>query len=192
MELKLKENYNISSITMQHNILLQALTMLEGREGALETEKKLYLIVSLVNNLIEEDLLESCNKDERDLPTILINDIEPFFIKICEEDNKIKEAYDYMEKVLLDRCNKIWDDQHSLLGIMDAVLTTIGAMTEEDKKEVLLKTGEIAEQAFNYRTEKMEEATKETNTKLEALIAQYQKQNNIKETQEVKEENDAE
>ena len=192
MELKLKENYNISSITMQHNILLQALTMLEGREGALETEKKLYLIVSLVNNLVEEDLLENCNKDERDLPTILINDIEPFFIKICEEDNKIKEAYNYMEKVLLDRCNKIWDDQHSLLGIMDAVLTTIGAMTEEDKKEVLLKTGEIAEQAFNYRTEKMEEATKETNTKLEALIAQYQKQDNIKETEEVKEENDAE
>ena len=110
MELTLKENYNISSITMQHNILLQALTMLEGREGALETEKKLYLIVSLVNNLVEENLLELCNNDERDLPTILMEDIEPFFIKMIEEDNKIKEAYDYMEKILLNRCDKIWED----------------------------------------------------------------------------------
>ena len=191
MELTLKENYNISSITMQHNILLQALTMLEGREGALETEKKLYLIVSLVNNLVEENLLELCNNDERDLPTILMEDIEPFFIKMIEEDNKIKEAYDYMEKILLNRCDKIWEDQHSLLGVADAILTAIGSMTEEDKKEVLLKTGEMAEQAFNHRTEKMEAATQETNNKLEALIAQYQKkENDLKE--ENKKENDAE
>ena len=191
MELTLKENYNISSVTLQHNILLQTLTMLEGREGALETEKKIYLIVSLVNNLVKEDLLDLCNKDERDLPTILMEDIEPFFNKISTEDEKIKDAYNYMEKVLLERCDRIWEDQHSLLGVMDAILTTIAEMSEEDKKEALVKTAEIAEKAFDHRTEEMVKATNETNSKLEALIAQYQKQTDeIKEDK--KEENDAE
>lgn len=190
MELTLKKNYNISSITLQHNILLQALTLLEGREGALETEKKLYLIVSIVNNLVNEDLLELCNQDTRDLPTILMEDIEPFFLDLCAKDKNVKEGYEYMEKVLLQRCDKIWEDQHSLLGVIDALLTTIGSMSEEDKKEVLVKTGEMAEQAFNHRTEKMEEATKETNSKLEALIAQYQRQDD-KKIEENDKENDA-
>lgn len=174
MELNLKENLNINSIALQHNILLRAIMLLEGREGALETEKRLYLMIALVDTIIKEDLLELCNEDERDLPDIIMEEIEPFFYKLIEENEDIEMVYEYLTSVLLDHCQQIWDNQHSMMGVVDAILTTIATMSEEDKKEALVATGKIAEQAFERRTEQLAEKTEAVNSKLEALVKQYQ------------------
>lgn len=175
MELNLKENLNINSIALQHNILLRAIMLLEGREGALETEKRLYLMIAFVDTIVKEDLMELCNEDDRELFDIILEEIEPFFIKIQQENADIEIAYDYLSCVLLDHCQEIWNHQHSGIGLIDAILTLIASMSEEDKKEVLVSTGKIAEQAFERRTEQMTQQAERANNKLEALVKQYQK-----------------
>ena len=76
---------------------------------------------------------------------------------------------------LYTRCKEIWDNQHSFYGVLDALLTMIGSMDEEGKKEILAATGKIAEQAFDRRTDAMTKKVDETNSKLEQLVQQYMK-----------------
>ena len=173
MQLTLKKDANINSLALQHGILLQSTMLLEGREGVLETEKKIYLMMSFINALVEEDLLELCNNDERNLYTIIMEDIEPFFNGL---DDDYKKVYDELSYILLEHCDRVWDNQHSLVGMIDAVLTMIASMSDEDKKEALVTTGKIAEKAFEARTAVLEEKTNQVNNKLEAFVKQYQQQ----------------
>lgn len=179
MTLTLKKDINMNSLVVQHEILLQATSLLMGREGVLETEKELYLILSVVNAMIEEDLIQMCNEDGRDLVVIMAQDIEPFF-KATLDRELPKDVYDKMKKMLLDRCKEIWDNQHSIVGVIDTILTTIAMMSPEDKKEALVETAKIAEQAFEKRSATMEKKADETNSKLEELVKQYQKQSAAK------------
>ena len=149
MKLTLKENINTNSLMLKHNILLQASGLVMGREGVLQTEKDLYLIMALVDNVIEEDLIASCNEDTRELSAIMTEDIEPFFNSLMEKE-EYKILYNEMKELFLQRCKEIWDNQHSLIGVIDGFLTMIASMTEEDKKEALVQT--LNEYYFNkYR-----------------------------------------
>ena len=183
MKLTLKENININSLTLQHNIILQATTLIQGREGVLETEKRIYLLLALVDMIVQEDFLELCDQDERNLTDILMEDVEPFVDNLKNENEDYIYAIDYMEEVFLQHCQQVWDSQHSIMGAIDAFLTMIGSMSEEDKKEALVETSKIAQQAFDNRTKTLEKETKEVNSKLEQLVQQYQRQsvNNSKE-----------
>jgi hypothetical protein len=175
MQLTLKENINIHSLTLQHNILLQATMLLEGREGTLETEKRLYLMLAVVNNIIEEDLMELCNNDDRTLQTIMVEDIEPFYDKCEDEIEGFIDVCQYIEYLLLDRCREIWNNQHSVIGVIDALLTVIGGIGEEDKTKLVDKAIDIAKNIEDKRTEKMEEQIEQTNSKLEELVKTYQR-----------------
>ena len=195
MKLTLLENVNTQSFVLKHNILAQATSLAMGREGVLQTEKNLYLVLALVDNIIQENLIEECNNDKRDLNTIMLEDIEPFFFELIKEE-KYSKLYEEMDTLFLQRCKEIWDNQHSMVGVIDAILTSISLMGPEDKKDVLEATGKIAEKAFDRRTEIMLEKAEETNTKLEAFVRQYQEkekqlQERNKEKEERKEENDA-
>lgn len=195
MKLTLLENVNTQSFVLKHNILAQATSLAMGREGVLQTEKNLYLVLALVDNIIQENLIEECNNDKRDLNTIMLEDIEPFFFELIKEE-KYSKLYEEMDTLFLQRCKEIWDNQHSMVGVIDAILTSISLMGPEDKKDVLEATGKIAEKAFDRRTEIMSEKAEETNTKLEAFVRQYQEkekklQERNKEKEERKEENDA-
>lgn len=195
MKLTLLENVNTQSFVLKHNILAQATSLAMGREGVLQTEKNLYLVLALVDNIIQENLIEECNNDKRDLNTIMLEDIEPFFFELIKEE-KYSKLYEEMDTLFLQRCKEIWDNQHSMVGVIDAILTSISLMGPEDKKDVLEATGKIAEKAFDRRTEIMSEKVEETNTKLEAFVRQYQEkekqlQERNKEKEERKEENDA-
>ena len=173
MKLTLKDNIKFDSLALQHKILLQATMLLEGREGALETEKRIYLMMAFVDLIINENLIELCNNDKRDLHVIIEEDIEPFFNQLNDE---VKKVYDDLLKILLKHCDTIWNNQHSIVGVIDTILTTIASMSDEDKKDALVKTGEIAEAAFNRRTEIMTEKTEQINSKLENFVRKYQEQ----------------
>ena len=195
MKLTLLENVNTQSFVLKHNILAQATSLAMGREGVLQTEKNLYLVLALVDNIIQENLIEECNNDKRDLNTIMLEDIEPFFFELIKEE-KYSKLYEEMDTLFLQRCKEIWDNQHSMVGVIDAILTSISLMGQKNKKDVLEATGKIAEKAFDRRTEIMSEKAEETNTKLEAFVRQYQEkekqlQERNKEKEERKEENDA-
>lgn len=189
MELTLKKNVNINSLTLQHNILIRATMLLEGREGVLETEKLIRLMLATVDMVVEEDVIDLCNNDERDLMTIMMEDIEPFFNKLLEDDS-YRKAWYYMCDILLKRCKEIWDNQHSAMGVIDAILTMIATMSDEDKKEALVATGKIAEQAFERRTEKLATKADETNAKLEQFVKAYQEKAEKAKEEKIEEESD--
>lgn len=174
MKMTFKKEINAESLILKHNILLQASDLVMGREGTLQTEKDLYLMMAFVDNYIEEDLIAECNEDERDLSLITIEDIEPAFNELMK-DEKNKALYNEVHELFLGRCKEIWDNQHSFYGVLDALLTMIGSMDEEGKKEVLTATSKIAEQAFDRRTDAMTKKVEETNSKLEQLVQQYMK-----------------
>lgn len=94
--------------------------------------------------------------------------------------------------ILLKRCKEIWDNQHSAMGVIDAILTMIATMSDEDKKEALVATGKIAEQAFDRRTAQLEQIGKETNSKLEQFVRNYQEKAEKEKVKEAEEESDTE
>jgi hypothetical protein len=193
MKLTLKENINTESLILKHNILLQASGLITGREGVLQTEKDLYLIMAFVDNLIEEDLIALCNEDIRDLTAVMVEDIEPFFMNLIKEE-KYNVLYKEVRELFLQRCKEIWDNQHSVIGMIDAFLTSIATLSDEDKKEALKETAKIAEMAFDRRTEIMEEKVDDVNSKLETFVRNYQEkqQEEKNKIEEEKEESNAE
>ena len=186
MKFTLKENINTESLMLKHNILLQASGLITGREGVLQTEKDLYLIIALVDNLIEEDLIAECNEDARDLTIVMVEDIEPFFMNLMKEE-KYNTLYKEVRELFLQRCKEIWDNQHSVIGMIDAFLTSMATLSDEDKKEALKETAKLAEMAFDRRTEIMEDKVDNVNSKLEAFVRNYQERQ-IEEQEKIKEE----
>lgn len=174
MKMTLVENLNTESIVLRHKILVQSIGLISGREGVLETEKDLYLILALLDNIIEEDLVKECNEDERELAQIMEEDLEPFFFNLIKEE-KYNKLYTYVRKVFLDKCKEIWDNQHSLLGVIDTILTVVSTMDEEQKGEILESTANVAKAVYEKRTEELSAKADKANSKLEQLVEMYQR-----------------
>ena len=189
MELTIKKEVNLTSIALQHDILVEATSLLVGREGVLETEKILYLMVATLDNLVNEELITICNDDPRDLLTIIKQDLEPKFNEFKEMPG-FNEMWNNLVRILLARCDQVWKEQNSVMGVIEGIIDMIATMPDNEKKDALIATGKIAEQAFDRRTEKMEGAVKETNSKLEELVQKYEKigQELAEKKEEVKEE----
>lgn len=177
MKMTLKKGLNTNSLVLRHNIMLEVSNLTMGREGALQTEKDLYLILAFMDNLVDEDLIAEINEDGRNLTDIVLQDIEPEFLKLMEDKN-YKTLFEEIKQLHYQRCKEIWDNQHSIIGLFDTILASIAAMSDEDKKEALVETSKIAEEAFNRRTEIMENKIGETNSKLEDFIRNYQEKVN--------------
>lgn len=188
MKLTLKKDIKPNSLMLKHDILLQASGLVMGREGVLKTEKLLYLAMAFVDNLIEEDLIALCNEDERGLTEIFTANIEPEFNKLLENE-EYKNLYNEVEKLYLERCKEIWDNEHSFYGVLDAILTMIASLDVEEKKEVLASTAKVAEAAFDRRTEQLSEKTDEVNDKLGRLVNEYMKNQEAIKEKVAKEEN---
>lgn len=181
MNFTIKENFNINKATTQHEIMLQATALLEGREGVLETEKELYLILAVVGTMINEDLIAYCNESKKELLEVMKEDVEPFFMEQLGTTIPVNTYFE-LKCMLFNRCKEIWDNQHSAMGVINTILTGISMLSDEDKKAVLTETAKLAEQAYDKRTEKMTQATEATNEKIQALIEQYKgkKENDTK------------
>jgi len=180
MKLTIRKDIDFNSIILKHNILLQATNLVMGREGALQTEKELYLILAILDNVCEENVIEECNDDERNLASMIMEDIEPFFNEVMKNE-WCQKLYNETKELFLQRCKEIWDNQHSIMGILDTILMALQNLTDEDKKEVLKGTAKIAEAAFDRRTQEMTEKVDEANAKidhtadkLEEFVRKYQ------------------
>lgn len=173
MTITFKEGVNPQSVIVKHGILMQAATLITGREGVLETEKELYLILAMIDFLAEENVIEECNNDARDLVTIMAEDIEPKFFELIK-DEEWNNMYLDMRRIHLSRCQEIWNNQHSVVGIVDMLLEIMTSMDEVNKKDVLKDTAKLAEQLYQKRTESMNEKMDEANSKLEQFVKSYQ------------------
>lgn len=106
MKLTVRKDIDFNSIILKHNILLQASNLATGREGALQTEKELYLILAMLDNICEENIIEACNEDKRDLATIMTEDIEPVYLELMK-DEKYLSLYKELKELFLQRCKEI-------------------------------------------------------------------------------------
>ena len=174
MTITFKEGMNPQSVIVKHGILMQAATLITGREGVLETEKELYLMLAMVDFLAKEDIIEACNQDDRDLVVIMAEDIEPKFFELMK-DEKWSAAYLDMRRIHLQRCQEIWDNQHSLMGVFDTLLSVISTIDEDDKKTILENTAKVAQRVQEHKTEVIEKQSEKVNSKLEQLVQQYQR-----------------
>lgn len=174
MTITFKKGLNPRSVIAKHAILLQASSLITGREGVLETEKELYLMLAMIDFVAEEDIVAACNEDERGLVTIMAEDIEPRFFELIQ-DEEWNSMYLDMRRIHLDRCQEIWNHQHSVIGVIDALLTVIGGIDDEGKQKLVEKSIEAAKYVEEKRTEKMAEKTEAVNSKLEELVKAYQR-----------------
>lgn len=188
MKITVKENLESRSIVLQHNILTEATSLMMGREGALETEKLLYLMLATIDNVAEEDIIKMCNEDKRPLMEIVEEEIEPEFFNMIDKSENFRRLWENLKRILLDRCEQVWKEQNSFMGVIEGIVDALATISDEGKQEVLKATGKIAEQAFEKRTQEMKAEVTEVNDKLSALVNQYvKKTENMEETK-----NDAE
>ena len=180
MKLTLKNN-NTKSFILEHSIVTQTISLLSGREESLQTEKDIYLTISFLSNLVEEDLIDEINKDKRKLFEIIEEDLEPFFLEVTK-----KEEYETLflkaEQVLMDYYDKLYKEQHSVINMIMSGLETLNNLTEADKDIVLKEVSKLGSEfqknadvkTFNTVVKKIEATKEESEDKLKDLVEKYQ------------------
>lgn len=181
MEIKIRENINLDSAVLKHQIALEAVELLYGREEALRTEIEIYTILAYMDTLSESNLIEECNQDKRGLIDIMEQDIEPIFLQLIADE----KYYNLYKEILNDvelHCRKVYDENHSLIGMLNTITEAISSLEPEQVQEVLVKTGEVAgklkEKEILQQKEIAEKKTaqaEEVNDKLEQLINKFTK-----------------
>jgi len=97
MEITIKKDVNTKSLVLRHQMLEQAVVLLGERDEALQTEKDLYIMLSMIDWLAEEDILKYCNESEENLIDILEREVEPTFLKLLEQED-YRELYEFLRE----------------------------------------------------------------------------------------------
>lgn len=190
MEIKMKKDVNVKSAVLKHQIALEAVELLYGREESLKTEIEIYTILAFIDNLSENNLIEECNQDKRNLIDIMGQEIEPVFLQLITNE----DYYNLYKEILNDvelYCHKVYDENHSLIGMLNTITEVISSLEPEQVKEVLTKTGEMAGKIKEKELAQQKEIadqkakqTEEVNDKLEQLINKFTKIEEIPEATE--------
>lgn len=185
MEITIKKDVNTKSLVLRHQMLEQAVVLLGERDEALQTEKDLYIMLSMIDWLAEEDILKYCNESEENLIDILEREVEPTFLKLLEQED-YRELYEFLREELDDYCYYQYESNHNIVKMITTIASIFADMTSEDKAKALEKTAEIAKETEIAKEEIKAEKTEKINAKLEALVEQYQKKS-VEENKEPKE-----
>lgn len=190
MEIKMKENINLKSAVLRHQIALEAVELLYGREESLQTEIEIYTILAFVDTLSANNLIEECNQDKRNLIDIMEHDVEPVFLQLVEDENYYNLYKEILNDVML-YCHKVYEENHSLIGMLNTITEAISSLEPEQVKDVLAKTGEIAGRVKEKElaqqkmiADQKAKQTEEVNDKLQQLINKFTKIEEIPEATE--------
>ena len=84
MEIKMRDDLDVRSKSLKHSIITQAVILLDGREGALKSEKDIYTTIAFMDKIAEGGIIDRCNEDSRALMDIYNEDIEPAFLDLIQ------------------------------------------------------------------------------------------------------------
>ena len=163
MKLTLRKDINFESFVLEHDIVSQAIVLIEGRESALATEKKVYTLLSLIHNVCEENVIGECNEDTRSLIEIVRDDIEPFY---KENENQFKDLLKRTYEEVENYCMRVYNEQHSVLGFLGTITDAISRLDNKEVQEVLTETAKIAGEVKAKKDEKELEQSKEYREKV--------------------------
>lgn len=166
MKLTFKKELNMSSIALEHDIVSQAIVLIEGRESALSTEKKAYTLLSLVHNICEEDIIEECNEDKRSLIQILREEIEPFYFDLIQHRPDVQTLFNSCYNEIERYSKVVYDEQHSVLGFLATITDAISKLSNEEVKDVLTETAQVAAEVKRQRDEVELKQNKEAQEKI--------------------------
>lgn len=172
MKFTLKENVNLRSVVLKHNVVLDALNLLEGREGSLKTEREIYTMIAMANSFIEEDLTEFCNNSTEELIDIVRNYIEPFVLGLIEKPEYAAFYNDVLTEVI-ESTDEFIRKQETLPHMIKTFFTVLGSMAPEQKAEMTEQLTGLIKEQNKEKTEKAKTAIQNVDEKIQKLMEQY-------------------
>ena len=166
MEIKMRDDLNVRSKSLKHSIVTQAIILLDGREGALKSEKEIYTIIAFMDKIADKGIIDRCNEDERNLMDIYNEDIEPAFLDLIKSYENFETLFQEILEQVYEYCDKVYTEQHSFYGLLNLIIDMIGSLEPEQIQETLEKTGEMAANIKKQHNEKLAQQEKEYQTKV--------------------------
>ena len=190
MEIKLKEQVNVNSLTFKKRVIEEAIELLGRKRNYIDNDIDFVVMITFVNGLAENNVVIESLYDEANLETKISTEIEPLFKKevLNKEDRLavykdiVSQMKEYMKR---EAANRV-----SIAGVIYDLLEELGNMPIEDLVKNI--TSIISSGMFNSlnSSEAKEVEPKQTdeeikqevledidNLKMKALIEKFTREN---------------
>lgn len=190
MEIKLKEQVNVNSLTFKKRVIEEAIELLGRKRNYIDNDIDFVVMITFVNRLAENNVVIESLYDEANLETKISTEIEPLFEKevLNKEDRLavykdiVSQMKEYMKR---EAANRV-----SIAGVIYDLLEELGNMPIEDLVKNI--TSIISSGIFNSlnSSEAKEVESKQTdeeikqevledidNLKMKALIEKFTREN---------------
>ena len=190
MEIKLKEQVNVNSLTFKKRVIEEAIELLGRKRNYIDNDIDFVVMITFVNGLAENNVVIESLYDEANLETKISTEIEPLFEKevLNKEDRLavykdiVSQMKEYMKR---EAANRV-----SIAGVVYDLLEELGNMPIEDLVKNI--TSIISSGIFNSlnSSEAKEVEPKQTdeeikqevledidNLKMKALIEKFTREN---------------
>lgn len=190
MEIKLKEQVNVNSLTFKKRVIEEAIELLGRKRNYIDNDIDFVVMITFVNGLAENNVIIESLYDEANLETKISTEIEPLFEKevLNKEDRLavykdiVSQMKEYMKR---EAANRV-----SIAGVIYDLLEELGNMPIEDLVKNI--TSIISSGIFNSlnSSEAKEVEPKQTdeeikqevledidNLKMKALIEKFTREN---------------
>ena len=190
MEIKLKEQVNVNSLTFKKRVIEEAIELLGRKRNYIDNDIDFVVMITFVNGLAENNVVIESLYDEANLETKISTEIEPLFEEevLNKEDRLavykdiVSQMKEYMKR---EAANRV-----SIAGVIYDLLEELGNMPIEDLVKNI--TSIISSGIFNSlnSSEAKEVEPKQTdeeikqevledidNLKMKALIEKFTREN---------------
>ena len=190
MEIKLKEQVNVNSLTFKKRVIEEAIELLGRKRNYIDNDVDFVVMITFVNGLTKNNVVIESLYDEANLETKISTEIEPLFEKevLNKEDRLavykdiVSQMKEYMKR---EAANRV-----SIAGVIYDLLEELGNMPIEDLVKNI--TSIISSGIFNSlnSSEAKEVEPKQTdeeikqevledidNLKMKALIEKFTREN---------------
>ena len=190
MEIKLKEQVNVNSLTFKKRVIEEAIELLGRKRNYIDNDIDFVVMITFVNGLAENNVVIESLYDEANLETKISTEIEPLFEKevLNKEDRLavykdiVSQMKEYMKR---EAANRV-----SIAGVIYDLLEELGNMPIEDLvKNIIsiissgifnsLNSSEAKEVEPKQTDEEIKQEVLEDidNLKMKALIEKFTREN---------------
>ena len=190
MEIKLKEQVNVNSLTFKKRVIEEAIELLGRKRNYIDNDIDFVVMITFVNGLAENNVVIESLYDEANLETKISTEIEPLFEKevLNKEDRLavykdiVSQMKEYMKR---EAANRV-----SIAGVIYDLLEELGNMPIEDLVKNItsiissgmfnsLNSAEAKEVEPKQTDEEIKQEVLEDidNLKMKALIEKFTREN---------------
>lgn len=187
MEIKKKENVNVSSFTFKKRVIEEALELLGRKKNYMLNDLKFITMITFTNNLVENNLVIESLYNVDDIENKMADIVEPLFKEEVLEKPEALESFNEIVSELEEYMEREVEMRLTISGFLYDFVEDLGGLSMEDIVKLInqaldkiggLKTKkpddiEIKSEALK----EIEKAKKRVeDAKMKALIDKYTKQ----------------